>query len=131
MMRQVFAMTMFVLGLAVTAQADILAAGTLYGGPTQNIATCYLFNAGTGPVTIVTNQIFREGGTGQPATSLALAFDFCGVSLAPNSSCFIQTTIANLAAHACKFVLSPSAADVRGGFEIREGNVVLQSVHLR
>ncbi len=128
MIRRVVAMTVCVLGLAVTAHADILAAGTLYGGPTQNIAACYLFNAGTGPVTIVTNQIFVEG---QPATSLALASDSCGVSLAPNSSCTIQAFIANLAVHACKFVLSPSAAGVRGGFEIRAGNGVLQSVDLR
>jgi len=61
MMRRVFATTAILLGLSVSAHADILAAGAIYGGPTQTVATCYLFNAGTGPVTVVTNQIFRVG----------------------------------------------------------------------
>lgn len=128
-MRRIFATTAILLGLSVTAHADILAAGSMYGGPTQNTAVCYLFNGGTGPVGIVSNQIFREG---QPAVNLALSFDSCGATLAPNSSCGIAVNnIANGAAHLCKFVLSPSADNVRGGFELRNGLVVLTNVDLR
>ncbi len=128
-MRRIFATTAILLGLSVTAHADILAAGSMYGGPTQNTAVCYLFNGGTGPVGIVSNQIFREG---QPAVNLLLNFDSCGATLAPNSSCGIAVNnIANGFAHACKFVLSPSAAAVRGGFEARAGLTVLKNMELR
>jgi hypothetical protein len=127
-MRRVLAMTVLVLGFGVTAHAATLAAGPMFGGPSQTIATCYLFNAGTEPVIVVTNQILREG---SPASNRSLAPDLCGETLAPNSSCAIQANIDNLAAHICKFTVSPSAATVRGGFEVRAGNVVLKRADLR
>jgi hypothetical protein len=129
MMRRTLAITALLLGLSAAAHADILAAGVMYGGSTQNTAVCYLFNAGTGPVTVVSNQIFRES---QPVVNLPLNFDSCGATLAPNSSCGIAVNnIANGFAHACKFVLSPSAAAVRGVMEIRAGATVLKNVDLR
>ena len=131
MMRRAFALTVLMLGLGVAAHADILAAGSLYGGPRQKMATCYLFNAGRRPVTIVTNQIFSFG---EPATSLRLDSDTCGLTLATNSTCVIAAEISNNTAYTCKFVLSPSAANVRGVFELRAGGGVsppLQSVDLR
>src|SRR6202007_2585139 len=109
--------------------ADILAAGPLYGGPRQRVAVCYLFNAGTGSVAIESNQIFREG----VSASLPV-LDLCGPRLAPNTSCVIQANITNTATHSCKFVISPSASDVRGVFELRAGggvNDTLQSTPLR
>jgi hypothetical protein len=125
MMCRVLAITVLLLGLGVTAHADILAAGPLFGGSTQTVAACYLFNAGTGKVTVTSNQIIRES-----ATNLALATDNCNV-LAAGTSCRIATNIINNAAHVCKFVLSPSAADVRGTMEIRSGGTVLQISELR
>src|SRR5215470_11654543 len=68
-MRRVFTTTVLLLGLSVAAHADILATGAMYGGPTQNTAVCYLLNAGTGPVTVVSNQILRE-----PNINLPLSF---------------------------------------------------------
>ena len=124
-MRRVVAITVLLLGFSVAARADILATGAMYGGPTQNTAVCYLFNAGTGPVNVVTNQIIRE-----PNISLLLAFDNCGV-LAAGSTCSIVANLANNVPHSCKFVLSPSGADVRGVMEIRSGGTVLQNSNLR
>ena len=124
-MPRVFALTMLLLGVSVAAHADVLATGALYGGPTQNVAVCYLFNAGTGPVTVGSNQIMRE-----PNINLPLSFDGCGV-LAAGSSCGIAANIANNVAHSCKFVLSQSGADVRGVLEMRSGLTVLSNADLR
>ena len=124
-MRRVLAITVFLLGFSVIARADILATGSMYGGPTQNNAICYLFNAGTGPVSVFSNQIIRE-----PNINLALFTDTCGV-LAAGSNCTIGANIVNGLAHSCKFVLSPSGADVRGVMEIRSGGTVLQNSNLR
>ncbi len=125
-MRRVLTTTVLLLGLSVAAHADILATGAMYGGPTQNTAVCYLFNAGTGPVTVVSNQILRE-----PNINLPLSFDGCGVLAAGNSCGIAVNNIVNNAAHSCKFVLSPSGADVRGVMEIRSGLTVLQNSTLR
>jgi hypothetical protein len=124
-MPRVFALTMLLLGVSVAAHADVLATGAMYGGPTQNTAVCYLFNAGTGPVTVTSNQIIRE-----PNINLALSFDGCGV-LAAGSSCGIAATIVNNMAHSCKFVLSQSGVDVRGVLEMRSGLTVLSNADLR
>ena len=130
MMRRVLAITTMLLGLSTAVYADILAAGAIYGGPTQAIAACYIFNAGTGTVRVVTNQILREV-QNQPAANVLLASDQCGPTLAPDSICVIAANILN-APHACKFTLFPSGADVRGSFEVRtSGGVVLKNVDLR
>ena len=124
--RQVITVMALLLGLNVAAHADILATGMMYGGPTQNNAICYLFNAGTGPVTVVNNQIIR-----QSSDILPLTVDNCGV-LAVGTTCAIAVgSITNGLPHACRFVLSPSGADVRGVLEIRAGGIVLQNSELR
>ena len=60
MMRRTLAITAMLLGLNTAVHADILAAGAIYGGPTQSTAACYIFNAGTGPVAVLSNQILRQ-----------------------------------------------------------------------
>jgi hypothetical protein len=40
------------IAMATAANATTLAAGGLYGGPTQGAVFCYFFNAGTSSVTI-------------------------------------------------------------------------------
>ena len=123
--KTVFAVTAL-LGLSAAAQADILAAGASYGGPTQSSAVCYVYNAGTGPVTVTSNLIVRE-----PNVALPLAFDSCA-ALAPGSSCGIQAFIVNNLAHSCRMTVTPSGADVRGTFELRNGSgEVLNNVELR
>ena len=115
------------LGVITVARADILAAGAAYGGPTQTLAVCYVFNAGPGPVSITSNLIIRE-----PNVSLVLSFDSCGV-LAAGASCGIAAPIVNNLAHSCRMIVSPSGADVRGSFELRESSLgrVLNNLELR
>lgn len=125
MMRRVFAMTLLMLGFGVAAHADILVAGPMFGGSTQTDAVCYLYNAGTGAVTVTSNQLIRE-----PNINLTLNFDTCG-TLSSGRVCAIATNITNNAAHVCRFVISPSWADVRGTLEIRAGGTVLQNSELR
>jgi hypothetical protein len=125
-MRRVLTLTVLLLGFSAAARADILATGAMFGGNTQNGVVCYLFNAGTGPVTVVSNQIIKE-----PNISLPLVSDTCGVLLAAGNTCGIAANIVNNAAHSCKFVVSPSGADVRGVMEVRSGLTVLQNSNLR
>jgi hypothetical protein len=113
--------------LGAAAQADILAGGAMYGGPVQVNAVCYLYNAGTGPVTVTSNSIFREG----VAAALPNIFDSCN-NLAPGASCGISANVVNFAAHNCRMIVSPSGANVRGTFELRDGaGNVLNNVELR
>ena len=120
--------SVFVLfGVITVAQADILAAGIAYGGATQTLATCSLFNAGPGPVTITSNVIIRE-----PNVPLVLTFDTCGV-LAAGASCAVGLPIVFNLGHSCRMVVSPSGADVRGVLQIRESQFgrVLHHLELR
>ena len=114
------------LGVITVAQADILAAGASYGGPGQTSAACFLFNAGTGPVSVTSNLIIRE-----PNVSLVLTFDSCGV-LAAGASCAIAVPIVFNLGHSCRMIVSPSGADVRGSFELRDSSGrVLNNLELR
>ena len=118
------------LGINAAAYADILAAGAMYGGPTQVEAVCYLYNAGAGPVSIVGKSIFREPNVAVPLGVVSTVG--CGASLAPGNSCVILATVVSNAAHSCRFIVSPSGADVRGTFEMRDGtSKVLSNVELR
>jgi hypothetical protein len=113
--------------MSPSVQADVLAAGSAYGGPSQTQAVCYIYNAGTGPVSITSRNIFRE-----PNINLALAYVGCGGVLAAGSSCGIAANVANNVAHSCRFVVSPSGADVRGTFELRDAAArVLQNSDMR
>lgn len=113
------------LGLSVTAHADVLAMGALYGGTNQNAAVCYIFNAGPGAVSISTNQIIRSDGI-----ILALATDTCGV-LAAGGTCTISANIVNNQAHSCRIFTNYSAATLRGVLDIRQGGTVLINSDLR
>ena len=114
-----------------TIQADILATGPLGGDATQHYVVCYLFNAGTGSVNITTKSIYRY----DPASTAPLTpldEDTCTTALKAGASCYIQKLIVNDRAHSCRVVVSPSAADIRGRFEIRDQNhFVLQGSDLR
>ena len=115
------------LSIGAVANADTLAGGAIYGGPSQTTATCYLYNAGTGPVTVTTNSIIRRG----TLTPLTLTYDDCS-TLAAGATCFIEANIENGSAHSCRMVVSPSGADVRGSFEIRNSSAqVLSNTELR
>ncbi len=123
--RQRGALAIFLLGITAAAHADILAGGPIYGGPGQDNAVCYLFNAGTGTVTVSSNQIIRLDGT-----VVTLDTDTCA-SLGPNKGCVIHGVVTDPQTYSCKMVISPSAADVRGAFELRSNLSVLKSIELR
>jgi hypothetical protein len=88
------------LTFGMAAQADIFAGGPLYGSHGQTHAVCYLFNAGTAPVKVTTNEIFRLGTVG----SLPLNFDSCNV-VAPGAGCVISAPILDASSHACRLVV--------------------------
>ena len=56
----ILAGTAFLIGLASTAQADLIASGPAHGGTTQTAAVCYIFNAGSGGLTVSSIQIIAE-----------------------------------------------------------------------
>jgi hypothetical protein len=116
-----------VVSMAASAYAHTLAGGAIYGGGTQVAGVCYLHNAGGSTVSVTTNLIFRQGST----VPLANTFDDCS-SLPPGGTCGISANIVNNLPHSCKMVVSPSGADVRGSFEVRDGQGnVLNNIELR
>ena len=124
--KKMFLTAVSLLGISVVAHADTLAAGAAYGGTAQTLANCYLYNAGTGPVTVTSNVIIRE-----PNVSVPLTFHNCA-ALAAGSICAIAANIQNNVAHACRMVISPGGADVRGTLEIRDASGrILNAVELR
>ena len=72
------------IALGGAAKADILTAGPVYAGTAQSGGRvfCWLFNTGTGDVTIPTRQIFNS-----LKGSIAPVSDTCGSSLASGRSC--------------------------------------------
>jgi hypothetical protein len=124
-LRNLLAATTLGLGLLPGVHAELLATGSLYGGGSQTQAVCYLFNAGAASVSITINQIVREDGVVQTLTA-----DTC-TTLAAGRTCVILANIVNTLSHSCKMVVVPSAADVRGVFDIRQGTSVLQTMPLR
>lgn len=113
-------------GSAMQAHADTLA-GVMWGGPTQSAAICYLFNMGPGAVSITSKAVYAETGGTRP-----LGNDTCGTSLAAGAICAFGASIPSGGANACRVVLSPSGANVRGEMDIRDSSgVILNSVELR
>ena len=128
-MRRISALCLSLMIMGTAANATTLAAGGLYGGPTQGAALCYFFNAGNGTVSISGKQIFREG-----SGSVALTVDNC-FTLVAGGICRFASTITSGATHACEAVVTPDGAHVRGTLEIRTnigpGGTPLQTEQLR
>ena len=123
--RVAVAATLLAAPLAV--YADILA-GVGYGGPRQTKAVCYLFNAGPGNVNITSKSIHPEFGTSLTAS----VYDTCGTSISPGNVCAFVANIPTGGGNACRIVLSPSGANVRGRLELRDvSGEVLNAVELR
>lgn len=120
------------LGMGTAAQASVLAAGSLCGGPTQSVAVRYIYNAGPGDAKITGLGIFREPNISLPIANNCGALPFV---LASGSSCNIVASIVNNHAHNCRYVVVPNGTtvpNVRGGFEVRTANqTVLSNLELR
>ena len=115
--------------MGTAANATTLASGPNFGGATQNNAICYIFNAGSSPVTIVgTVEIIS-----QFSGVLPLSFNGCGTNstLARGAICNVNANIANNNPHACKVVITPDGGLVRGNLSIRAGSTVLQITDFR
>ncbi len=114
-------------GTTTGVAAATLAGGPVYGGGTQNTATCYFFNAGSGFQSIRSAQLIPQGGG--PVHN---DHDNCtGTNLGPNGICVIQADgISNGVPFACKFLFSGQPAFARGELELRQGSTVLHNLPL-
>ena len=111
-------------GNLMAANADILS-GIMYGGSTQSYVVCYLYNAGTGSVSVTANSIYNEG------SGLLPLLNSCIGSLASGSTCPVIANTPTSGANACRVVLAPSGADMRGEMEIRSSSSILGRIELR
>jgi hypothetical protein len=114
-MRSTLAAVFFLIGWGSVAQADILAGGAAYGGPTQYTGVCYLYNAGGGSVTVSSIHIYDEVGNAYITLS-----DSCTTILA-GRTCRTVSRIFDGNAYSCKAVVS-SKANVRGRLELRKSD---------
>ncbi len=111
-----------------TVQADTLA-GVANGGLKQSAVICNLFNAGPGDVTITSIQVLNLSGTAYQLTS---GGSNCGTVLSAGTSCGYGVNIGSIGINACRIVINPSGANVRGHMEIRDSaENVITSVELR
>jgi hypothetical protein len=111
-----------------SAFAEVIAGG-LWGGRTQTEVVCYLFNVGPGSVTVSVKEVWRIDST---ALKVDLNNNTCNNGIKPNSGCIIGAYVPDGSAHACKFVVSPSAATIVGSMDARDVNQnILATVELR
>jgi hypothetical protein len=120
---------MLVTGSTAHAQ-QILAAGSIYGGPAQSRAVCYVYNAGTTTLSLSGLQI-----TSQAGDALTLVVNECaarGATITPGAACGFAADIATNQAYSCKALVAPSKTNARGVLEVRDlGGRPLQNVQLR
>ena len=110
------------------ANADTLASGNIYGGTSQVNAFCYLFNAGTGPVTISSIEVKGHNDSG-PASVVT---NGCSGTLAAGAACQLKTGASTQKAYSCKAVITPDASSVRGHMDLRNSSdVPLAQIDLR
>jgi hypothetical protein len=116
------------IGLGTVAQAEILAGGPVYGGPSSvgGSITCRVFNAGAFPMAIVSRQIFNNVG-GQ----VALSSDSCSGSLQPTKTCAYAAPITGNLAFSCRMFEEGGDDNVRGVAEVQDSShTVLNTVPL-
>jgi hypothetical protein len=123
----IFCLSLISMGTAAkagTAGTEILLSGPIYASPSQNNATCYLFNGSGFLVGTPTIQIIGSSGVMPIAYSSCAAPGvlpgrFCGIAVNP---------IAPTDAYACKIVVTvPSnVTALQGNMELRSGGTTLQ-----
>jgi hypothetical protein len=80
------------------ARGGLLAGGPVFLGPTQQLASCYVFNAFGPPSIVGLSSLQIIGQDGQP---IALTLNTCGTMLLGSEMCVIQGAILNNSAYAC------------------------------
>jgi hypothetical protein len=109
--------------LAGTARADdplLLATGGVYGGMTQNSASCYVFNAGRNPVAVSMFLLNETGGSAGPFTRTVVL---------PGRISAVSNYITNNQAYSCRIIGTGASVNVRGVMDIRDvfNNVLISS----
>jgi hypothetical protein len=127
-MRSGFIALAALVAMGATAHAQqVLSGGTIYGGPAQARAVCYIYNSGTTPLGLSGTQIADQIGTVQP-----LVVNQCGSTLGAGQACGIAANAAGNTVYSCKTVVSPKKADARGILEVRDSSQrTLQNIELR
>jgi hypothetical protein len=107
------------IGLGGAAQADIHAAGPVYGGSTEvgGVISCRVFNFGSAPVSITSRQIFDNNNL-----SVIPAADTCGTPLGVGQSCVYVASITGLLAYSCRVIDSSTSSSLSGAAEIQGGS---------
>ncbi len=109
-------------------QADVMSSGAAYGGSTQAVAVCYIFNGGTTNLTVTKVDIIKE-----PFGEIVpVVTQNCnGGVFTPGRICRTVSNINNANVVACRATLSPKGI-ARGSMEIRtSGNAPLNNRDLR
>ncbi|MGD9508903.1 MAG: hypothetical protein AB7I59_00165 [Geminicoccaceae bacterium] len=121
--------TVALAGSATMAHADLLAGGPLWGGASQKVALCAVFNAGANSARIVTFQIFQAPGS----APLPLQSTTCsaGAILDPNASCVFTAAIRNDRFYSCRVRVDGSAMNWSGALSIGNDQQVLSTTELR
>lgn len=111
---------------AAAALATV-ASGPAYGGPTQAVAVCYLYNAGPGNLSVGEIKIVRE----PDGVALPVVSNNCGTGFGTGGICRTVSNVNSGNVVACKATVSPKAS-ARGSLEIRNAtNVILNSRDVR
>jgi len=118
-----------VIGLGGAAQADMHAAGPVYGGSSQagGVISCRVFNFGNA-VTFTSHQIFDSSNA-----TVTPTFDSCGASLGSGLSCvYGAQPISGTLAYSCRVIDGSTSSSLSGAAEIQNpaGTAVLFSLPL-
>jgi hypothetical protein len=113
------------IGLGGVAQADIHAAGPVYGGPASvgGAISCRVFNFGTAPVSITTRSIFDNTNA-----NITPTFDTCGTPLAVGQYCAYAAPITGNLAYSCRMIDQSTSSSLSGAAEITGPGAVFISV---
>lgn len=112
---------------ALPAAADTIASPPIFGGLSQSVAVCYVFNSGdtTGAVAVSYFYLYSDTGVGFSARAN------CPASLPRKGTCSAVFPIVNNRAYSCQAQLTGKTA-ARGSVEIRDSSArVLNRADMR
>jgi hypothetical protein len=114
--RLAFAALVCTIGLNAPAQADIYAAGPVYGGnPTGGVVTCRVLNVGTTAVSITLRQIITNTNAVLPPTS-----DTCAAALAPGLNCAVtRAAVPGNFALSCRMFVTGVDPHISGSIDVQ------------
>jgi hypothetical protein len=114
------------IGLGGAAQADIHAAGPVYGGSTEvgGAISCRVFNFGAVSVSITTRQLIDNANNIVTPT-----VDTCGIPLAVGQNCTYAAPITGNLAYSCRVIdTSTGSSSLSGAAEIQSSTGMILSV---